>query len=165
MNRHNPAWKVLTVMGAIPYLLLILFGIYGALFGSPFEPIPSIDAGVSFLYAVLPVHNLLWPVFLISFILLNVGVLGWFLNAYSRDPHPCRILLFLLSIGPMVYTIAAGIITGSHTGIMLDVFLPRMIWGVPAMIPWAIITFAKSWYFHIAPLVCFPLCVSNKKFE
>lgn len=165
MNHPNPVWKILAAMGAIPYLLLLLFGICGALFGSPFEPIPSIDAGVSFLYAVLPIHNLLWPVFLISFILLNIGAWGWFLEAYRRDPQPGRILLFLLSIGPMVYTIAAGIIIGSQAGMMLDIFVPRLLWGVPAMIPWAIHTFTKSWYFHLMPLIWFPLCVSATKFE
>lgn len=165
MNRINPVWKILTTMGAIPYLLLILLGIHGALFGSPFNPMPLFDAGSSFLYAVLPIHTMLWPIFLISFILLNIGAWGWFLEAYHLDSHPGRILLFLFSIGPMLYTIASGILIGSTTGIMLEGFFTGVFWGFPAMIPWAIRVFTDSWYFHIAPLVCFPLCVSSKKFE
>lgn len=162
MEQQTPVWKILTVTGAIPYFLLVLYGISGALFGSPFEPLYPSGGSISFFYNVLSVHNLFWPVFLISFILLNIGVWDWFLEAYRRDPHPGRILLFLLSIGPMVCTIGAGIIIGSHTGIMLDI---RMLRGVQAMLPWVIYTFTKSWYFHLAPLVCFPLCVSNRKYQ
>ena len=164
MQKHDPVWKILAAVGAIPYLLLILYGLYGAIFGSPFSTL-SLPGSVGFCYNVLAIHNLLWPIFLVCLVLLNIGAWGWFLQAYRRDPHPGRILLFLLSIGPMLFTIIGSIFMGSHAGIMYEGLMSTAVWGVPSFIPWAVNSLAESWYFHLAPLVCFPYCVSNRKFE